>query len=175
LVGTAVNVTPDPWHEGFAPAVILVVTPGVTLDPTVIVTAFDVAVTLEAHVAFEVRIHVTTSLFERVEVLKDELFVPILEPFICHWYAGVVPPFVITELKIGEAPLQIEAVLVEIAIVGVTAGVFAIEIVVELAVLVEAHAALEVRTQLITSLFANAELLKVELFVPVFVPFTCHW
>ena len=53
-----------PWQTGFSDAVILTLTGRLLL--TVIVIAFDVAGLPVAHVAFEVRMQVTTSLFEGV-------------------------------------------------------------------------------------------------------------
>lgn len=59
FVGVAVNVTDEPAHIGLLPAVIAIDTEGTTTGFTVIVMLFDVAVVGEAHVALDVRTHVT--------------------------------------------------------------------------------------------------------------------
>ena len=48
LVGVAVNVNDEPAHEGLVPVVKAIATEGATLVFTVIVMAFEVAVTLAA-------------------------------------------------------------------------------------------------------------------------------
>lgn len=60
-------------------------TDGITLVATLIVIAFDVVVVVETHVAFEVIIHVITSLSEMEDGVNVELFVPVFIPFTCHW------------------------------------------------------------------------------------------
>ena len=59
--------------------------------------------------------------------------------------------------------------------VGVTVGVTVIVSVFEVAVAGEAHALLEVSTQVTASLFTKVVLVKVALLVPTFTPFTFHW
>ena len=55
--------------------------------------AFDMAGLPLGHVAFEVSVQVTASVFDGIYVYVL-LFVPALVPFTFHWYAGVGPPFV---------------------------------------------------------------------------------
>ena len=61
MVGVAVKVTLVPSQTGFSEAVIALLTGRLLL--TVIVIAFDVVGLPVAHVAFEVRMQVTTSPF----------------------------------------------------------------------------------------------------------------
>lgn len=60
-------------------------TDGITLVATLIVIAFDVVVVVETQVAFEVIIHVITSLSVIEDGVNVELFVPVFIPFTCHW------------------------------------------------------------------------------------------
>jgi hypothetical protein len=64
---------------------VLMVMVGVAVEPTVMVIVFELAVTGDAQAAFEVSAQDTTSLLLSVELVNDELLVPALLPFICHW------------------------------------------------------------------------------------------
>ncbi len=61
-----------------------ILTEGATLLFTVMLIAFEFAVALVIHVAFEVNTQVTTSLFNNVDVLNVGAFVPALIPFTFH-------------------------------------------------------------------------------------------
>jgi hypothetical protein len=52
---------------------------------TIIVTAFEVAVGVVTHAAFDVIIHVTIAPFVKTVDVNVELFTPTLFPFTCHW------------------------------------------------------------------------------------------
>ena len=55
-------------------------------------------------VAFEVITTRTTSLLFNELVEKVLLFVPTFAPFTCHWYDGVVPPFVGVAVNVTDVP-----------------------------------------------------------------------
>ena len=82
FVGVAVKVV-------FVPAQIVVVPAMLTLTGkfgfTVIVKVFDVAGFPVAHVAFDVSVHVTASVFDNVVLEYVALFVPTFIPFTVHW------------------------------------------------------------------------------------------
>jgi len=65
-----------------------------------------------AHVAFEVSTQrITSPLTTPVPATTEyvELFAPVmLLPFLVHWYAGEVPPFVGTAVYVTVTPLQTE-------------------------------------------------------------------
>lgn len=77
------KVTDVPAHIVVALALIL--TDGVRTGLTVIVIALLVTIAGTAQTALEVNTSVTTWPFERAEVVKVELLVPVLTPLICHW------------------------------------------------------------------------------------------
>lgn len=54
----------------------------------------EVAVEDVVHPLLDVIIQVTLSLLFKFVVENVGLFEPTLLPFTCHWYVGVVPPFV---------------------------------------------------------------------------------
>ena len=81
FVGVAVKVTEVPEHTGFAPALTATLTG--KFGFTVMVTVFDVAGLPVGHVAFDVRTHVTASLFKGVYVYVL-LFVPAFTLFTFH-------------------------------------------------------------------------------------------
>ena len=96
FVGTAVNVAEDPAQiieDGT-----LIVTDGVTTGFTVMVIIELFAVVGLAHVALEVSTQrIASPLTIPVPATAEyvALFAPIiLLPFLVHWYAGEVPPFV---------------------------------------------------------------------------------
>ena len=62
----------------------LIDTEGVTLELTVSVTLFDVAVGEEAQLSFEVKTQETTSLLTSVLSVYEILLVPTLLPFFFH-------------------------------------------------------------------------------------------
>jgi hypothetical protein len=84
LVGAAVYVIELPAHSGFVPDVIAIVTDGVKIGFTVIAIELDVAVAGLTQLAFEVSIHVITSVFTNVVLVNILAFVPVFAPFIFH-------------------------------------------------------------------------------------------
>jgi hypothetical protein len=82
LPGVAVKVTEVPVHIGFADAVTDTLT-GID-GVTIMVTVFDIPGFPVAQLKFEVRIHLTWSLFAGVQV-KVELLRPAFIPFTFHW------------------------------------------------------------------------------------------
>ena len=79
----AVNVTEAP--EQIAPAgLAAILTVGATEAFTLMVIPELVPVGELKHVAFEVRIQVTTCPFVKLLEVNVELFVPALTPFTCH-------------------------------------------------------------------------------------------
>ena len=83
LPAVAVNVTGVPEHTVVAVVEILKV--GEVFGLTVMVTAFDVAVEVVAHAAFEVSTQVTISLFASDVLLYVLELAPTLLPFTFHW------------------------------------------------------------------------------------------
>ena len=79
----------------------------------------------------------------------------IFTPFFFHSYCGLLPPFVITEVNVTLEPAQTLVCGVDIVIVGVTGCVTVRLMVFEVAVKGDAHAELEVSTQVIWSLFTG--------------------
>lgn len=146
---------------------------GVTLGVMDIVTGLDVAVAGEAQARDDVRIQVTTSPLFNVELIYLLLLLPESAPLTCHWYDGLVPPFVITAEKVSSDPLHGLLVLRLTVIVGVW---FATVIVSELdvAVVVDAHGALDVMTHVTTAPLVSVLEVNVALLVPALVPFTFH-
>jgi hypothetical protein len=61
-----------------------ILTAGTGTGFTVMVTEL-LAVAGDAQAAFEVTVTDTTSLLFKVELLNEELLVPALTPFTCHW------------------------------------------------------------------------------------------
>ena len=82
LVGDAVKLVLVPAQIFEADE--LMDTEGVTLWLTVIVTPLDVAVVVEAQLAFDVKMQVTTSLFSSVLSVYEMLLLPTLLPFFFH-------------------------------------------------------------------------------------------
>ena len=82
LVVLALKLTVELAHTELEPVLTVIV--GVAVEPTVIVMVFELAVAGSAQLAFEVSTQATTSLLLSVVLVKVELFVPTLFPFICH-------------------------------------------------------------------------------------------
>jgi hypothetical protein len=87
--------------------------------PVLIVTEFEVAVVGDAQASDDVSVHVTTAPLVSDELINVPLFVPAFVPFTFHWYEGLVPPFVITDVNVSATPLQMLVVLALMVIVGV--------------------------------------------------------
>jgi hypothetical protein len=122
----------------------------------------------------DVRIHLTVSLLVIKLVLKFAEFVPTLLPFIFHWYTGLLPPFVTTELKLTKlfwhivedaVPIEIEGVLIELTVIT---RVF------ELAVLGFAQLLAELKIHFTESPLFKSDVLNVAELPPAFNPFTFH-
>lgn len=152
-----VNVTDVPVQIEVVEVVIVIV--GVTPAETTIVIGFEVAVGIEAHDAFDVKMHCTTSLFTNDVLVYVELFVPTFIPFTCHWYEGVVPPLVGEAVNVSEVPGQLGFVPLVNAIetLGVTVVVMFIVILFDNAVGMLAQGELDVIMHVTKSPFANEE------------------
>ena len=105
LIGVAVKVTELPGQIVVALAPIL--TEGVSSAFTVIVIWVLVTEAGDGHVALDVMITVTLSVFTSVELVNVGPPVPAFTPFTCHWYVGVAPGFVGVAVNITEVPAQI--------------------------------------------------------------------
>jgi hypothetical protein len=152
LVGVAVNVTDVPVQ--IVVAVAPIETDGTTTGLTVIVTEFDVTEVGEAQEAVDVITQVTTSPWDKV-VLVYVVPVPTFPPFTFHWYAGV-PPFTGVGVNVTDVPAQIVVAEALIVTDGVTVVFTVIVTLLDVAVVGEAQAAVEVITQVITLPFAKA-------------------
>jgi hypothetical protein len=128
---------------------------GTTGAETEIDTAFDVALVLDTHVAFDVNTQVTTSLLFIVEDVNISEFVPTFVPFTFHWYAGVVPPLVGVAENVTDVPVQIVVLFADIDTEAFPGVVMVIFTAFEVAVEVVAHDALDVITQVTTALLVN--------------------
>ena len=118
LILVAVYVTELPLHIFVALAEIDIL--GIKVADTFIVIAFEVILLAVTQLAFEVITQVTISPFDKLEDVNIVEFVPILFPFIFHWYCGLEPPLVLVAVKVTELPLQIKLLVAEIVIVGGT-------------------------------------------------------
>lgn len=154
---------------------VLIETTGVTLGFTVMLIAFEVAFGADAHKALDVRIHVTTSPFNNVELLNVLLLVPLGEPFTLHWYTGELPPFTAVAVKFTVLPAQTLVVFAAIEMDGVTIGFTVMFKVFEVAEVGDAQVALEVNTTVTASLLANVEELKAFPPMPTLLPLIFHW
>lgn len=171
---SAVAVKPAALPAQIVSAMAVMVTVGCAPLLTVMVTALDVTWLAEVQAALLVSLQVTTLPLSSVAVVKVLLLVPVAEPFTNHWYTGVVPPLVAVAVNVSEVPWQIVVAAVEMLTVGVTCGVIVTATLFDSAVAVVTQAALLVRRQLTTSLFARVAELKVALLVPAGLPFTYH-
>ena len=127
-------------------------------------------------VALEIRVTATTSLFNRLLVVKVELFVPVFIPFMVHWKLGALPPFTAVAEKVTGIPEQIAVALADIPTLTGRAGLTVMGMPLLVAGFPVAQGvASEVRTTVTTSLSDKEEEVKVALLVPAFIPFTFHW
>jgi len=151
-----VNVTAVP--EQIAPVgLATTLTAGVTVGFTIIVIPLDVAVAVDGHVALDVIVQVTTSPFASVVLEYVVPPVPTLLPFTCHWYVGVVPPFVGVTVNATEVPLQIAPVgLAATLTEGTTTGFTTIVMALDVAIVGTAHGELDVTIQVIICPLVNA-------------------
>jgi hypothetical protein len=171
LVGVAANVTLLPEQIDVDDA--LIKTEGVT-ELVVIVTTLLVAVGVVVQLAFEVMSTLTWSPFASVLDVNVAAFVPAFTPFICHWYVGVLPPFVGVAVNVTLFPAQIDVDDALIETDGVTELVVMV-ITLLVAVAVVAQLALEVMMRLTWSPLASVLDVKVAELVPAFTPFIAHW
>ena len=86
----------------------------------------------------------------------------------------MVPPFVGVAVKVTLVPIQIVVADAAIPTEGVTDVVTAIVTLLDVAVVGDAQAALEVMITFTISPLANAVVVYVAAFVPALTPFTCH-
>ena len=84
--------------------------------------------------------------------------VPTLLPFTFHWYDGV-PPLVGVGVNVTDVPAQIVVAEALMVTDGVTFGFTTIVMLLDVAVVGETQAAVDVITQVTTSPFTKAELL----------------
>ena len=83
------------------------VTLGVTLALTVVITGALVTVGVVVHEALLVIVTLTWSLLARVVDVNVAAVSPgTVTPFICHKYAGVVPPLTGAAVNVTEVPAQ---------------------------------------------------------------------
>ena len=64
----------------------------------------------------------TSPLFTNT-VVSVGVLLPTMEPFLIHWYVGLLPPFVMVVLNTAAAPVQMVRLCTERLIVGVHKGV----------------------------------------------------
>ena len=102
------------------------------------------------------------------------LLVPTFPPFNFHWYAGDEPPLLGVAVKVTFVPAQI--VELDAAMLTLTGklGFTVIVIFPLVAGFVVAQVALEVKTTVTMSPFANVEFVYVVLLIPTFPPFNFH-
>jgi hypothetical protein len=124
--------------------------PGIAGVPglTVILISLLVASVGEAQGILEVITTVTLSPCINDEMVKVELFVPALTPFIFHWYTGFEPPLTGVAVNETVAPGHIVVLSATIDTDGVTTGLTVIVIVLLVAGLLIAQLAFEVTTTL---------------------------
>ena len=175
MVGVAVKVTLVPAQiapEGTAAM------PTLTgkLGLTVMVIAFEVAGFPVGQVAFEVRMHLTTSLFASVVIVNAELLLPEFTPFTCHWYEGLLPPLAGVAVNVTLIPAQMapEGAAAMPTLTG-RFGLTVIVMALEVAGFPVGQVALDVSIQVTASPLVREAVVKVEVLVPVLTPFTCHW
>jgi hypothetical protein len=129
-----------------------------------------------AQFAVEKSTQLTRSLLFSAEVRKVGVCTPVLMPFTCQVYSGLLPPFAIVAEKVTELPGQI--VFVPATILSDTEAAtvgFTVRVIAELvAVLVSTQGAFEVIVQSTTSLLEKEVDEKAGLLVPAFTPLTCH-
>jgi hypothetical protein len=92
-----------------------------------------------------------------------------------HWYDGVEPPLVAVAVKVTEVPAQIVVVGVEMVTDGADDAVTVMVIAFEVAVVGDAHDAVEVMTHVTTCPLVSVLVVYVGLFVPTLVVPTFHW
>ena len=106
FVGVAVKFTGMPVQTEL-PGLAFIVTTGTTVGVTEIVRLLLVSAFLLGQTAFVVIITLTIFPFVSVLLVNVLLLVPVLTPFMRHWYDGEVPPFVGEAVKVTEVPEQI--------------------------------------------------------------------
>jgi hypothetical protein len=109
----------------------------------------------DAHNTPEVNIHETESPFTGVQVYEI-LFAPTLIQFTIHWYAGETPPLTGMAVKVTGVPSSTGFPEASMETLTGSTGFTVMVTVLEVAGLPEIQVALEVSTQVITSLLAAA-------------------
>jgi hypothetical protein len=116
----AVKVTDVPEHTLVTLGAMLML--GVTVGVTTTLLLLLVAVFALLQVALLVSSHVTTSLLVKLLLLYVELLLPTLLPFNFHWYAGLVPPWLILAVKVTDVPEHTLLALGDMLMLGITVG-----------------------------------------------------
>jgi hypothetical protein len=141
---------------------------GVKFAFTAVIILFDLAVLVLKQVAFEVKTAETVSLFLRAVLVNVALLVPDAVLLINHWIPGLVPPLLMLAVNVTGVPEQIALdVLLVILIKGLIVLLTTSEMLPDVAVVGEAHAAFEVITTDIVSLLVRVLLEKVFPVAPV--------
>lgn len=86
-----------------------------------------------------------------------------------------MPPFTGVAVKVAACPAQIEVLLADTVTDGATEPVTVIVTGADVAVVAERQVALLVSMHVTCALLVSVVVVKVALFVPAFIPFTCHW
>ena len=134
-----------------------------------------VAVAGLAQVALDVRIQVTICPFVNVVEVNVVPPAPAFTPFTCHWYVGVVPPFVGVAVNVTDDPAHIAPTgLATTLTEGTTVGFTVIVIPVLVAVVGAAQGELEVSIHVTICPFVNVDEVNVVPPAPALTPFTCH-
>lgn len=170
----AVKVTLVPGH--IVPAGLAVtITDGLEIGTTIILIALDVALAGLTQAALDAMITVTTSPFCNVDVVNVEELVPAFTPLICHWYPGLLPPFVAVAVNVTDVPAQIGPDGTAVIFTEAVTGWFTVMVILfDVAVDGLVQGALEVMITVITSPFCRLLLVYVVLLVPTLLPFSCH-
>jgi hypothetical protein len=171
-VVAAVKPAGEPAQTDAEPVILIV---GTEVEPTATVIVFEVAVEGNAQVALEVITQPTTALLVSADVVNVALLVPASVPLTCHWYDGAVPPLVAVEENTTVWPLHMDVELACIVRPGATPGVIVIVTLLEVTLVVPAHALVDVNTQVTMSLLLNEDEAYELLLVPTLLPFTFHW
>ena len=121
FVGVAVKFTGMPVQTEL-PGLAFIVTTGTTVGVTEIVRLLLVSAFLLGQTAFVVIITLTIFPFVSVLLVNVLLLVPVLTPFMRHWYDGEVPPFVGEAVKVTEVPEQIVVIRLLVSEAGLAHG-----------------------------------------------------
>lgn len=168
----AVNTVLVPLH--ILLVVVDILSVGTTTGETATVILLEVAVFGVAQPDDDVTIQYTESAFDRTEVVKVLLLLPVLVLFTFHWYTGLLPALVAEAVKVVAVPAQI-LLLPLIVIAGATVGLTVITTGADVPVAGIAHPLDDVSITRTVSLLLSAVVVNVLLLVPALVLFTLHW